>query len=153
MTYGFVAEPSGISIYNFNSNIQNTYPLVSIDAANKNISLRSAGTSYAKTIELDGSTGTITAADVKTPKIESGTSDTPIALPDSIITGSGTKFLPSSPQKGMVVFAKGTIDNMMVVGDIMASDSRSVVSYVNIEASAHMFVYDGTHWLDFNCGN
>lgn len=78
----------------------------------------------------------------------------PTALPSNIITGTGTKKLPSTPNAGMVVFTKGTSGDMTIDGNgknIIASNSASTVTSLAIGRGSHMFAYDGTRWIHFDC--
>lgn len=104
--------------------------------------------------DINAPNGTITAASIKAPKVESGSSGTPVALPDNLITGSGSKYLPINPINGMTVLIKGTTGDITVYGngkDIMASDSASTVISLAIGRGSHMFAYDGTRWIHFDC--
>ena len=134
--------------------------LISKNSAN-NGQIRLFNTSGYTRLTLDGTNGdinapngTITAADIKSPKVESGSSDTPVALPDNLITGSGSKSLPTNPINGMTVLIKGTTGDITVYGsgkDIMASDSASTVTSLAIGRGSHIFTYDGTRWIHFDC--
>ena len=134
--------------------------LISKNSAN-NGQIRLFNTSGYTRLTLDGTNGdinapngTITAADIKSPKVESGSSDTPVALPDNLITGSGSKSLPTNPIKGMTVLIKGTTGDITVYGNgknIMASNSASTVTSLAIGRGSHIFTYDGTRWIHFDC--
>ena len=112
------------------------YPRITLDGTNGDINMPN---------------GTIKAASIKTPTVESRITDVPVALPDNLITGSGNKFLPSNPVKGMTVLVKGTSGDITVYGDIMASDSASTVTSLAIGRGSHIFTYDGTQWIHFDC--
>ena len=134
--------------------------LISKNSAN-NGQIQLLNTSGYTRLTLDGTNGdinapngTITAADIKSSKVESGSSDKPVALPDNLITGSGSKFLPTNPINGMTVLIKGTTGDITVYGsgkDIMASDSASTVTSLAIGRGSHIFTYDGTRWIHFDC--
>ena len=134
--------------------------LISKNSAN-NGQIRLFNTSGYTRLTLDGTNGdinapngTITAASIKAPKVESGSSGTPVALPDNLITGSGSKSLPTNPINGMTVLIKGTTGDITVYGngkDIMASDSASTVTSLAIGRGSHIFTYDGTRWIHFDC--
>jgi hypothetical protein len=78
----------------------------------------------------------------------------PVCLEDSLITGSGSKSLPSSPSTGQTVFVKGTEGQITVSSSngIMNQADRSVSNSYSCQEKAMMFIFDGTRWLAFYCG-
>ena len=145
--------PSSFEIYRFQSNgIKQPNPCIEIASASSyttRLQMRADGASgQAVTINLDGQNGQVQSASI------AGLSDAPVAMPRNIIIGSGTQNLPSNPTSGMFVFAKGTSGDMTIGGNgknIMASNSGSTVTSLAIGRGSHIFLYDGTQWLHFDC--
>lgn len=72
----------------------------------------------------------------------------------NIIFGQGTKYLPSNPTTGQIVFTKGTTGSMTVNGNgksIRTSSGADIVSSVGGEKRSRFFIYDGTYWDEFYC--
>lgn len=150
------------SVYNINTGMSQVgWPTLK---AGQHIKVYCNGSSWAVVDSVDVNYDTIhVGTRVTTPSLyglknESDTTYSndyfPTALPSNIITGTGTKKLPSTPTAGMVVFTKGTSGDMTIDGNgknIMASDSASTVTSLAIGRGSHIFTYDGTRWIHFNC--
>lgn len=150
------------SVYNINTGLSRIgWPTLK---AGQHIKVYCNGSSWAVVDSVDVNYNTIyVGTRVITPSLyglknESDTTYSndyfPTALPSNIITGTGTKKLPSTPNAGMVVFTKGTSGDMTIDGNgknIMASDSASTVTSLAIGRGSHIFTYDGTRWIHFDC--
>lgn len=61
--------------------------------------------------------------------------------------------LPSSARVGKVVFIKNELNrNIIVKGNIMASNNKGVVSQYSLNQISTFYIFDGTYWVHFFCG-
>ena len=78
-----------------------------------------------------------------------------IAVP-TIISGSGTKSLPSSPTKGQVVYVKGTTGHLTINGTsthpIMHHDDHDTQQSRELGEASCIFVFFDPYWVEFRCG-
>lgn len=74
----------------------------------------------------------------------------------TVIVGSGTKSLPSSPTSGQVVYVKGTSAHITVTTTstrpIMHADGRDTFTSLDVGSASSIFVFMDGYWVWFRCG-
>lgn len=129
------------------------YRAVRIDAANTDDCVLRIDTTSGGAARIDGevflntSTGGLFAHRTKT--VIGG-----LHIADFItVTNEFSLGTPSSDNSGRVLFVKGTSGSSKVVGSIISSSVADEVPSVTIGKESHIFICDGTHWIDFDCSN
>lgn len=64
-----------------------------------------------------------------------------------------TLFLPGSTTPGRIVYLKNQLNrNVSVKGPLMNPNNRGTTTATSINQISCFFVFDGSHWIHFNCG-
>ena len=117
--------------------------------------VESGASASATVIEQDNvSTTNVDTSTIHVDTIYPKTTNGYVSIPSNIITGSGTKYLPSNPRKGMVIFVKGTTGSLTIDGNgklIMGANGTNTDSSITIGNASFFFVYDGDRWIRYCC--